>query len=88
MADMKVVRGTLGGAVVETSEENAERLGSAFQPENPDGPDMEDVYSSFTVDDLKAEIASRNEGREEADLIPAEGRKADLVAALEADDAK
>lgn len=32
MADVKVVRGTLGGASVETSEENAERLGSAFEP--------------------------------------------------------
>lgn len=33
MADVKTVRGTLGGAKVETSEENAERLGSAFEPE-------------------------------------------------------
>lgn len=32
MADVKTVRGTLGGATVETSEENAERLGSAFEP--------------------------------------------------------
>ena len=33
MADVKTVRGTLGGATVETSEENAARLGSAFEPE-------------------------------------------------------
>ena len=33
MADVKTVRGTLAGATVETSEENAERLGSAFEPE-------------------------------------------------------
>ena len=33
MADVKVVRGTVGGATVETSEENAARLGSAFTPE-------------------------------------------------------
>ena len=34
MADKpKTVRGTVAGAVVETSEENAERLGSAFTPE-------------------------------------------------------
>ena len=33
MTDVKTVRGTVGGATVETSEENAERLGSAFQPE-------------------------------------------------------
>jgi hypothetical protein len=32
MGDVKLVRGTLGGATVETSEENAERLGSAFEP--------------------------------------------------------
>lgn len=33
MADeVKTVRGKLGGATVETSEENAERLGSAFEP--------------------------------------------------------
>lgn len=34
MADRpKTVRGTLRGATVETTEENAERLGSDFQPE-------------------------------------------------------
>ena len=33
MADVKTVRGTLHGAKVETSEANAERLGSDFQPE-------------------------------------------------------
>jgi hypothetical protein len=32
MADVKLVRGTLGGAMVETSEENAARLGSSFEP--------------------------------------------------------
>ena len=43
-------------------------------------------YSALKVDDLKAEIANRNEGRDEADLIPTTGHKADLIAALEADD--
>ena len=33
MADVKTVRGTVAGATVETSEDNAERLGSAFEPE-------------------------------------------------------
>lgn len=33
MADVKTVRGTLDGATVETSVENAERLGSDFKPE-------------------------------------------------------
>ena len=32
MAEVKTVKGTLAGAQVETSEENAERLGSAFEP--------------------------------------------------------
>lgn len=43
-------------------------------------------YESMTVADLRAEIESRNEGREEEDLIPSDGKKADLVAALSADD--
>jgi hypothetical protein len=34
MADVKTVRGTIGGVTVETSEENAERLGSTFEPES------------------------------------------------------
>jgi hypothetical protein len=33
MADVKTVRGTLHGATVETSEENATRLGAMFEPE-------------------------------------------------------
>jgi len=44
-------------------------------------------YSSMKVAELRAEIERRNAGRDEADLLPVEGRKADLVAALEADDA-
>lgn len=32
-AEVKTVRGTLGGAKVETSEDNATRLGQAFTPE-------------------------------------------------------
>ena len=34
MADVKLVRGTVAGATVETSEENAERLGALFTPES------------------------------------------------------
>ena len=33
MAEAKTVRGTIGDAKVETSEENAARLGSSFTPE-------------------------------------------------------
>ena len=38
MAGVETVRGTLHGAVVETSKENAERLGSDFQPEAKRAP--------------------------------------------------
>lgn len=43
-------------------------------------------YGDLKVPELKDEIAKRNEGREEADLIPSDGNKADLVKALEGDD--
>ena len=43
-------------------------------------------YATWTVVDLKAEIAARNDGRDDAEKIPTDGNKADLVAALEADD--
>lgn len=44
-------------------------------------------YASQTAAELKAEIDRRNEGREEDALISKTGKKADLIAALEADDA-
>ena len=43
-------------------------------------------YATWTVVDLKAEIAARNDGRGDAEKIPTDGDNADLVAALEADD--
>lgn len=43
-------------------------------------------YESMTVAELKAEIGDRNSVRETADRIPTDGVKADLIAALEADD--
>lgn len=43
-------------------------------------------YAAMKVADLRAEIERRNEGREEADRLPDDGRKADLIAILEADD--
>jgi hypothetical protein len=41
-----------------------------------------------TVASLRAEIKARNTDRDEADRIPSTGNKADLVAALAADDAR
>lgn len=53
-----------------------------------DGTADEQVgYESQTVDELKAEIDRRNARRETEDQIVPDGtKKADLVAALEADD--
>ncbi|AYF29305.1 hypothetical protein CSH63_17905 [Micromonospora tulbaghiae] len=44
-------------------------------------------YAAMKVPELKAEIERRNTDRAEADRIPGDGNKPDLVAALEADDA-
>lgn len=44
-------------------------------------------YSAMKVADLKAIIAERNADRDEVDRISVDGKKRDLVAALEADDA-
>lgn len=47
------------------------------------------AIGDMTAAELKDEVERRNEGRDEADLIAPEGtKKADLLAALEADDAK
>lgn len=57
--------------------------GSAPADDEPVG------YDAQKVADLEAEIANRNEGRDEADqIVPAGTKKADLIAALEADDKK
>jgi hypothetical protein len=44
-------------------------------------------YEAMTVPKLKAEIERRNEGREGDALLSVEGRKPDLIAVLQADDA-
>lgn len=43
-------------------------------------------FSAWKVDQLREEVALRNDAREDDDQIP-DGTKAELVAALEADDA-
>lgn len=44
-------------------------------------------YTTMTVTELRDLIAARNEVRDDDDRIPDTGKKADLVAALTADDA-
>ena len=43
-------------------------------------------YESQTVAELREEIKARNEGRDDADRVSGDGNKADLIAALVADD--
>ena len=43
-------------------------------------------YDDSTVEELKAEIDRRNEGRPDDATVPKTGNKADLVAALQDDD--
>lgn len=53
---------------------------------HPDDMESGGGYDSLKVDELKALILTRNEGRDDADKLPVDGKKADLVAALTADD--
>lgn len=46
----------------------------------------QDDYDGTTVDALKSEIRKRNKDRDDADRLSAEGRKADLIKTLRADD--
>jgi hypothetical protein len=66
----------------------------AEEPEAPKDPGSsetpeatESAYAGWKAAELKAEIATRNEGRDDDAKLPAKGKNADLIAALEADDA-
>lgn len=80
------------GMVVSVADEKASRFGSGWTREGdaPATPDDEVTgaggYADTKVDDLKAEIERRNEGRGDADRLSTTGVKADLIAALQADD--
>ena len=77
------------GSIVRVDDETAKSLGAEY--EKADGRKAAGAssggYAAMKVADLQAEAERRNEGRDESELIPTEGKKADLVAALEADDA-
>lgn len=79
---MPRLRKTASGVVVNVDDETAARL-SGYEPAD----ESAGGYSQMRVAELRAEIERRNEGRDEADRLSADGRKADLVAVLEADDA-
>lgn len=81
---MSRLRDTATQVVVNVDDETAERLVSeGWRP--ADEPAAGD-YEAMKVADLRAEIARRNKDRHEADCLPDDGRKADLIAVLEADD--
>ena len=64
--------------------------GDPPEPEttNADGEPATEGYESKTVADLRAEIKARNEGRDDESRVSGDGNKADLIAALEADDGR
>lgn len=76
----------INGSTVRVDSAKAERLVDSglftgdVKRSQPEG------YAAMKVADLKAEIERRNDGRDEDDLLSVEGKKADLVAVLEADD--
>lgn len=55
---------------------------------NADGEPAAEGYESKTVAALRAEIKARNEGRDDESRVSADGNKADLIAALDADDGR
>jgi hypothetical protein len=73
----------------DVSAESIEHLKSLGYLEGTDGAEESDEpkgYADQKVDELKAEIESRNVDREDDAKLSTDGKKADLVAALEADD--
>ncbi len=73
------------GVIVSVADHKADRFGVDWEP-------LDEVaapagYSAQKVADLQAEIGRRNAERDEADQLSTEGKKADLIATLEADDA-
>jgi len=76
--------------VVSVADSKDSRFGEGWRPYTgePDAERTEGEYGTYKVADLRAEIASRNEGRGPFSMIPTEGKKAELVEFLTADDTK
>lgn len=70
------------------AKESIDHLKSLGFIEDAEGPNESkaDGYGDWKVADLKAEIERRNSDRDEDSQIPSDGKKAELVEALEADD--
>lgn len=70
------------GSIVRVDDATAATLGTEYVRAD----EATGGYADMKVADLRAEIERRNTGRDEADRLPDDGRKADLIAVLEADD--
>lgn len=79
---------TAGAASVRAAAQREQQQADNADPDSPEAKIAAGEYDAkgVTKDHLLAEINKRNEGREEADQIPTDGKKDDLIAALEADD--
>lgn len=80
------LRNATTGAVVNVSDSTAARLGPIWEPADTTSAGSTAGYDGMTVDELKDEIRTRNEERDEDDRLPLTGTKSDLIAVLEADD--
>lgn len=82
-------RNKVTGSIVRVDDATAKTLGAEYQQAEGRTPPGASTtgYAAMKVADLQAEVERRNEGRDEADRLSPEGKKADLVAVLEADDA-
>jgi len=74
------------GVVITVADAKDERYTTGWESATGDQPAATADYKSMKVADLKAEVGRRNDGRDEAVQLSADGKKADLVAQLEADD--
>jgi hypothetical protein len=81
-------RSTTTGVVVSVSEANADRYRTGWESleATTSGDSSAGGYEAMTVEQLKDEIRTRNEDRDDEDRLPLTGTKAELVAALGADD--
>lgn len=78
------LRNSSTGVVVNVRDDKP--MGPGWEPADTTSAGSTAGYSDLTVDELKDEIRTRNEGRDEDDRLPLSGTKSDLVAALESDD--
>jgi hypothetical protein len=82
---MKRYTHIVSGARVQVRDDKVMDSSWKLRDESESG-DGAEGYDAMTVPKLKAEIDRRNTDRAEADRIPSDGKKADLVAALQLDD--